>query len=768
MTADLHLFPLHRRDGEDTTDPLPGLHLATPPRKAARSRQSDQLLLHLTFTGTATLNDESHTQLLKRLADTYYQTSGAATSALRTLVENVNALLLDRNLRAESKGLQAAGLLTAMILRQDQLLIGQSGPTHVFVVEENQYRHLYDPQTAGHGLGLGRNAGLLINYVPNQPDTLLLLSPAPPAAWENPALQTAFGRPLRAIQRGLLKPAGPDLNALLIQVQSGPGKIHLHKTVPVEPDASRPTESVMEMPEQEMAPPPIILPALTESSPEPEESQPEPDGVAVAEAESQPEAVTGSASPVSQPPDQPATHQAPTKKPAYRQPTKQPTNKPTNLQKQLGSALLTVGRATREAFRQIGYTLRSLLTRLLPGSELFTIPSSTMAFIAIAIPIILVTIAFFVYHQRGRNAQYVTYLQYAEAAKTNAQGKTTPEDLRTAWNAVLFYVNQAETYQTTGETQTIRLEAQTVLDQMDAVARLEYVPVLQTPLAENVVIRKIASTSENVYLLNEDGGNVVRVWQSGRGYETDLTFRCGPLPNESLIVGPLVDIAALPPVNAFDARVLGMDANGILVYCLHDEPPVAVPLITPDNNWGNPLAFALDNDILYVLDPQTNAVWVYYGDNYEFSDRPRFFFDADVPPMADVIDLAVDRGELYLLHADGHLTACAFGFDVQPTRCTDPAPLTDPRPGQESGPTLAGTIFSEIVFTPPPDPSLYLLDPIQQAVYHLSLQLTLQRQLRPQIIDSPARNVPSTAFAISPNRTIYLAFGNQVWVGSLP
>ncbi|NUM48855.1 MAG: hypothetical protein HUU38_29470, partial [Anaerolineales bacterium] len=180
MPTDLHLLPLHRRAGEDTLDPLPGLFLASPPRKGARnpvarSRQLDQLILHLTFTGTATLNADLQDQLIQRLTEAYYQTSGAATSALRALVENLNTFLLDRNLRAEGKGLQTAGLLTVLVLRQDQLLLAQSGPTHLFTIEETQYQHFYDPATAGHGLGLGKIAGLLINYLTPTPGTLLLL-----------------------------------------------------------------------------------------------------------------------------------------------------------------------------------------------------------------------------------------------------------------------------------------------------------------------------------------------------------------------------------------------------------------------------------------------------------------------------------------------------------------------------------------------------------------------------------------------------------------
>lgn len=797
MLTDLHLLPLHRHAGEDLLDPLPGLYLASPPRKAARSRQFDQLILHLTFTGTATLTAELQTQLLPRLTDTYYQTSGAATSALRALVESLNNFLLDRNLRAEGKGLQTAGLLTVLVLRQDQLLIAQSGPTHVFTVEANQYQHFYDPQTAGHGLGLGKIAGLLTNYLTPTPGTLLLFSPAPPAAWDNPALQTAYGRALKTVQRGLLKPAGPDLNALLIQLQEGTGKVILHKTAPIESVSPKKGDAISDKVIHTSAP----VSAETESSPEssPSSEIPEPPAGSIPDQASAPESLAEpktdleetpsdleTSEPLEptpavavvpvpaafrqeQPPETENTHietePVPDRPPRPKRSTPPKDPKPSPI----GPALLAIGRATREAFRQLWYSLRALLTRLLPGEELFTIPPATMIFIAVAIPILLCIIALFVYQQRGRAQQYTVNLQYAQAAKMDAVGKTTPEELRTAWNAVLFYLDQAEAYQTTAETTTLRHEAQTILDQLNVTVRLDFIPVLPTSLANNVVISRMAASADNLYLLNRDVGNVVRVWQSGRGYETDQTFRCGPLPNESLIVGPLVDIAVLPPVNYLDAQVMGMDANGILVYCLTDsDAPIPVPLFPPDSNWGSPRAFALDDDILYVLDPQTNAVWVYYGNNSEFTTRPRLFFDADVPPMSDVIDLTVNRGEMYLLHEDGHITLCTFGFDIQPTRCTDPAPFTDARAGMESGSILAETQFSELTFTPAPDPSIYMLDPLHQAIYHLSLRLTLQRQYRPQITGGPTYSISPTSFAISPNRLVYLAYGNQVWVASLP
>ncbi|HJW90833.1 MAG TPA: hypothetical protein VJ436_09360, partial [Anaerolineales bacterium] len=147
--------------------------------------------------------------------------------------------------------------------------------------------------------------------------------------------------------------------------------------------------------------------------------------------------------------------------------------------------------------------------------------------------------------------------------------------------------------------------------------------------------------------------------------------------------------------------------------------------------------------------------------------QPRLFFGEQVPPMQDVIDMAVNLDDLYLLHTDGHLTTCVFsGLLESPTRCEDPANYTDQRPGRESGPLIEDGHFTEILFIPPPDPSIYMLEPNTHAIYHFSVRLTFQRQFRPQ---TSLGKTPATAFAISRgNRTAFLAIGNQVYAAMLP
>jgi hypothetical protein len=150
-----------------------------------------------------------------------------------------------------------------------------------------------------------------------------------------------------------------------------------------------------------------------------------------------------------------------------------------------------------------------------------------------------------------------------------------------------------------------------------------------------------------------------------------------------------------------------------------------------------------------------------------FTEAPRLFFDQQIPEIQDTIGLAANQGDLYLLHADGHLTTCVFsGLVSSPTRCPEPATLTDPRQGRQSGPLLEGSIFSEIKFSPPPEPSLYLLVPEPASIHHFSVRLTYDRQYQSQE-SLPSR--PATAFAIDKtSRIAFLALEHEVYYAAMP
>jgi hypothetical protein len=147
-------------------------------------------------------------------------------------------------------------------------------------------------------------------------------------------------------------------------------------------------------------------------------------------------------------------------------------------------------------------------------------------------------------------------------------------------------------------------------------------------------------------------------------------------------------------------------------------------------------------------------------------NQPHLFFGNDIPPMQDVVDMALNQDDLYLLHSDGHLTLCVYStLKESPTRCKEPVTYTDARKGRQNGPIIQDARFSQIFYKAPPDPSLFMLDPVFQAVYHFSMKLTFRHQFRSL---NPLPAGEATAFTITPNNMILLAIGHYVYYAPIP
>jgi hypothetical protein len=203
-----------------------------------------------------------------------------------------------------------------------------------------------------------------------------------------------------------------------------------------------------------------------------------------------------------------------------------------------------------------------------------------------------------------------------------------------------------------------------------------------------------------------------------------------------------------------------------VIYCNPGEPPKIDQLApSTSQSWGAPTAMTLDLSDLYVLDPSVNAVWIYWGS--EVQEEPTLFFDQEIPNLQDVIDLTANNGELYLLHADGHASLCYLGTSgVSPTRCS-PTAYVDNRPGLEGQSMVTTNPYTQISFTPPPDPSLYFLEPVEHAVHHFSLRnLVYKSQYLPK--ETLSTNPATTFYVNSIKRNIYLAIGNKVYYGVMP
>jgi len=313
----------------------------------------------------------------------------------------------------------------------------------------------------------------------------------------------------------------------------------------------------------------------------------------------------------------------------------------------------------------------------------------------------------------------------------------------------------------------MRVEVRNALDELDFVQRVKYESAIikGLPVTSNII--RMAAVADDLYLLDQTSASVMRASLTDQGYDLDYTFQCAPGTYGEVAVDSIIDIAAWPPGYEPAATLLAIDGAGNVLYCAPNESPIAVHLAKPEKAeaWGNITHSALDQGNFYVLDPFSNGVWFYYREN--FSEQPTLFFDEDIPPMQDVIDLLVDRDDLYLLQSDGAMMICGREtLTVAPTHCSIQSYM-DRRPGRENLPLIPPVPFLQVLSIPPPDPSLYLLEPGSHAFYHFSLRnLAFQKQYLPEQ-PLPARN--ASAFAINHTRRfLYLALGNQVFYAAMP
>lgn len=751
-SLDLNLLPVARYAGRDYPELL-SLHAAEPPRRPARGREADRLILYLAVAGNAPLPPGKQEQILADLAKLFYASPGSVTAALRTVAEELNKLLLERNLHLTSSSRQGIGLFAQVVLRGSQLYLAASGPVNIFLLAADQTRHFYDPQMADRGLGQGRSTPISFFQASMQPNDTLILAAQPAPGWSADTLTGLHGQGPESLRRRLFNQATPDLNAVLVQARPGKGTYFLPR-----PGRSAAPPVAPETIEQPLAPSPAtqapilaetVSPAIAaeplqvsqpgESAPPPEMRSPD-----VPEPDLQPPAMSAALPDASLPAAQfPSEQAAPRRRAAW------------------WSALAGVISALGAGLRKLGQGLRRLLGRMLPGEAFQAIPSTVMAFTALAVPVVIVTVSSVVYLRLGRDAQFETLYAQAQQVAERAAGQTDVAAKHADLQTALVLIGKAEAYRPSPELQALKGQLRYSLDELELIKRVYYQPAIIGGLPDSVNVTRIAVIEDELYLLDSARGSVIRARLTSQGYEVDLTFQCGPLPS-----GPVIDIAAWPAGYKPPARLLALDASANVLYCQPNEPPKTDRLTSPSADaWGQIKAFTLDLGDSYVLDAPSKGVWIYWRS--DFTQDPSMFFNEEIPELLDVVDITVNRGDLYLLHADNRLTLCFYSdFQGVPTRCSSPN-FVDFRPGRENLPLVPPGPFTQIQNTLPPDPSLYFLEAHSQSIYHFSLRnLAFQRLLAPEIL--PAAGSATAFFVDNLQGYVYLAVGNQVFYAILP
>jgi hypothetical protein len=747
-------------------------------------------------------------------ANIFYQTAGPLTSALRTAADLVNKTLLERNITTSGHGQYAVGWLSLAAFREAQCTLSLSGPMHVYWFGQKEMRHIHEPIASGKGLGTNQTA--TIHYAQTElsaGDRLIFFGRAP-SAWDS-MLNDPTPSSLDAMRRRLTTLTSADLNAVLLQATDGTGVVNLVngtaetkeniKSAALPPLAARPTStlprneeklstavSLPATPLQDKSTPTVSAAHMLQPS---AYAIPPEQGESVGQNQSQ-------RSPVSALPRNAAQRDFPSSIPRISSPEQiekngyanndpnvlqdtpgsanvigtiseaNPTGRrePSARTRQTAKAIATGIQSTRRISESLGEKLKNFLPRLLPnaeGNQQPTAPSTTtMMFLAILIPLIVVTVASVVYLRYGRSQQYDTYFGQAQEMKAQALTLTDPVEQRRAWENVLLNVDIAESHRQTSDTISLRKDAEANLDKLLGITRLQFNAAFSSNLG--IQVSRMAASDTDLFMLNAANGEVLRAQpaSNGRGFQLDTTFNCKPGVYGNYTVGPLVDILALPILKSVDATLLGIDAGGNLLYCAPGQVAQAIPLPVPDTNWGRVTGFTMDNGNLYVLDAPSRAVWVYNGKDGNFIDQPYFFFGGQTPEKQDVIDLVVSGDNLYMLHGDGHLSTCSYSrIDTVPTRCQDPAPFVNPFAAYQDVNLFASAHFTQMLFSAQPDQSILLLDADSQGVFRFTPRsLELQNQFRPTT--GTANPIPTgevDAITIGPNHVLYLSVNEQVY-----
>lgn len=880
-TFDLNILPIHRHNGQNFAD-LPGLRDFTPPRRVARGREKDSLILYLTFSGTAEYSIEEIDALHHKAATAFYQSPGAQTSAMRKAAESLNAAMLERNFSTSGQGKYAKAVLIIAVVREEKCTLLLNGPVHAVCISEGQSRHIYEPSLSGKGLGSSQNIQTYLAQVDLRPNDLLVLCGKFPRDWEDDLLGERPITSLDAAYRKLTFAKG-DLNAVLVHPKTGSGVITILRA-----DAGTPPPSASGLaspPETDSHPQPF---ELQENEEEGEEEvvddiliespqrfqedrnneQPAAKNYQSANADSQLNAppraeerpviteeeldrLADFGAHMLQPsayaiPPQPLDDLPPLPPPAASDaprgfPSSIPRRKPDEpvtdpdlakaepvkmvepvdtededaieeqeeaieqASKPLFGGLFdrskaeTNANAHAEATRQIAKVMvggiqiarrtnegvkaffARFIPRLLPGGENTDVPAEEAAqqqmsfvpqyvqiFIALIVPLLVGTMAVVVYLRFGQSVQYDEYYKQALNARAQAVSETDPIRQRMAWENVAASIDKAESYRETDESNLLQAEAQSNLDTIMGLQRLEFVPAFTNGLTGVAQISRMAASESDLYMLDAENGKILHATFTGRSLELDSTFKCEPGTYAGYQVGTLVDVLALPKVNLVSATVLGIDANGNLLYCSPGLVPQAIPLPSlPNTNWGRITSFALDNGNLYVLDATSRSVWVFAGKDSAFIDTPYFYFGNQIPNTIDTaIDLAVSGDDLYLLHADGHLSTCTFSRIAETqTKCIDPINFLDSYPAHQDINIFAQAHFTQMLLTSPPNVIMLLLDSENQKVFRFTPRsIELQNQLTGFAGDAnPFQPGAVGAMAVSPNYVLYFSIENQVY-----
>lgn len=709
---------IHIAGGAARVTPPPGALAEVAPRRAARGRADDVIFISLGLTMPEPASPGLADHLARKASDAYFGTPGSVTAALREAAMEVNAHLKDLA-RDQNKPRIAQGRMIAAVLRGNNLFVAQCGNGQVILVRPGQVSRFTSEEAASRPLGLALSAFVHYQHFEVGPQDLLILTTWSPPLWADTTLSGLSGLDAaRAVDR-LSAASADDRCAMLIRLSTA-GDL---------PDIPQPD------PVQLRVPPRAEAEARHEPSPRRQELQ-------------------------AQPQDRRALRPRPV--------ASAPRSGPSALSRMLDG----ISGAARSAWAKILEALAALVTRMAPGLNEPPRPGAfsptLLAGTAIAIPLIVAAITSIVYLSQVRPELADEYVFKALSAVASAQIQPNAEAARPYWQEAIDWLDEAEHFGVTEETNALRQTARQALDALDHVTRLSFNPTIREGFHPGAQIDAIAATGSGVYALDRDSLSIWYAWTTGRGYEIDRAFNCLDGPDSIAGMGTPIDMAIYEETGPMGIEhMLAIDVDGTLLFCGPSEDPRTVQLTPPDTGLGRIVAMDVLFDALYVLAPDRNMVWIFRSFETPGSDTWEYYFADSARDLRDAIDIVMTYDGLLILYADGHVDICSRtrenigdGSVNINVSCREDLSFQDPRSASSTSQEQAGFIPDQIIYSSRMVPSLFLLDSDTGSVLRYNMGLDFidhYRALEPLPL-------PPTALALAPPYDMFLAAGNQVYV----
>jgi len=769
MAFDIIYYPLIQK-GAGAAPKLPGMLVIHAPRRAHRQRRGDIIAFFLSLNNQKHFQTEQIESALNESADCFFQSQGSVTRAMQDACDDLNKKILNHNLEQALNGDTVNGSVSMVVLHHGWLFYGQYGQTTAIQVEMEDYKEFGRGEGKNESLGQSKRIQLRLYQAEHHAGDLVLFVSVPPETWNAYYLSGSAAMPISQVKRRLLNQVTDHLEAVVFKTREGRG-ITLKGTwddIPSQEERAPSEVTLDEQKESEgekTAESSSVQDQLTSDKKEEVQRMSQADEKIQDEQQYSSETMEVIAGETEQPADFDAEQLL-------------------RKEREINPILLSLAHTWmnwKTCKARVRQFQERTIRKFFPKANLHKPVSSVfLVFASLAIPLVLILVSVMVYTRIGKLQQFNVYMGKAQKTLQEATIEENPIQQHAAWAKTLELVKLAEEFVVTQESRALNNQVQSKLDEMDLAARLDFRLALTNYFPDGVDVGRILGNSSGVYLLDRTSGSVLRIFLNSKGFfELDSEFKCMPGVYGLGTVTKIVDFVTLP-ANEDNYKVMALDDQGNLLYCLPGDHPDSRTLVPPASGWGAITATVIDQNVLYVLDAEKDSLWMYIGKDPDrlnvegangivFSENPISFLDENIPDLGGAIDIAINQQDLYILHEDGHMTICQYSpiKEIRLTECQDPAPYTDNRFGRQD---KKPWIFMDAKFlmmqqVKLPNGSIFVLNTMDASIYQFSYQLNLERIIK--ALSSKNYPLPAqlpSGFGITQDSELFLAFKNQLYM----